>query len=151
MPTYEQRINALAKRYDKRIRKILANVKETFLAAGWQPRGNVNHMSDDSEHSWDVAFIPRQLGLPWKPGDNAPDGAVWVTVQLGEQREHEGEGSGVTFHINVNGIGGLVLGGITPGNYTEDCWLKLSDKDAIEERFKILEDADPAEILDLLK
>jgi hypothetical protein len=46
---------------------------------------------------------------------------------------------------------GRIIGGLTPFNYTDRCWVSRNDQQAVEERFRILEEADEDDIPQLLK
>jgi hypothetical protein len=56
-----------------------------------------------------------------------------------EQRYH---------HINSNS-GGIVAR-LAPYNYTPQCWVNRSDSEAVEQRFKIIEQADLSELMYLI-
>lgn len=66
---------------------------------------------------------------------------VDVTFVICESEEYDGEENGVNFAVEIVGVEGAIVGGITPYNYTERCWVPRTDPEAIEERFKLIERA----------
>lgn len=142
---YVDRVEALVGKYEPRILAVLGNVREVFVGGGWTLLGKPYHMLDE-EHSWWVTFLPPGAA----PGE-VRDDAVDVRFEVNEQCVHDADGEGVTFRVDVTRYGGAVLGELSPGNYTEECWLSLDDPGAIEERFKIFERADPGEVVALVR
>lgn len=47
-------------------------------------------------------------------------------------------------------VGGAIVGGLTPFNYTEQVWVPRSNPEAVEERFRIMEDADAEDLAFLI-
>ena len=73
---------------------------------------------------------------------------VWFVIC--ESEEYDGEENGVNFAIEIVGVGGEIVGGLTPYNYTDRCWVQRDDADAVEKRFRIIERADPCEAVCLV-
>lgn len=76
---------------------------------------------------------------------------VGYSFTILESEVNDGEENGVSFEVNAVAEGGQMLGGMCPGNYSDDLWVPRGDEEAVEERFKLFEDVDQASILDLLE
>lgn len=72
--------------------------------------------------------------------EHEPQG-VDVTFVICESERYEGEEKGVNFAVEIVGVQGEIVGGITPYNYTDQCWVSRDDADAVEERFRVVEQA----------
>ena len=70
---------------------------------------------------------------------------VDVTFVICESELYDGEENGVNFAVEIVGVGGEIIGGLTPYNYTERCWVSRDDSDAVEERFQLVEHASPGD------
>lgn len=139
-PTYNDVMEAVKTRYQERITAFLNRIRELLINDG-RDVTEVAFMDGDY-YSWSVATTI---------DGEVKDGSVDFTVEQVEERHHEGgEGYGVTFGLNITGWGGLILGGFQPYNYTPDWVVDARDDDAVEARFKLLEDVDIDGILDLL-
>jgi hypothetical protein len=75
---------------------------------------------------------------------------VDVTFVICESEEYDGEKNGANFAVEIVGVGGEIVGGITPYNYTDQCWVSRLDPDAIEERFQLVETAPAYEAAQLV-
>lgn len=80
------------------------------------------------------------------------DNTIDVSIEIAEAMQYGELDSpcGINFGLELVEWGGRMLGGLVPYNYTENCWVDMRDKEAVEERFKILENADIDEISSLL-
>lgn len=130
-----QRIN---RKYAKRIKNILENIKQTLQNEGWKVEGPIDMACDEYCYS---LFITR---------DAFPDEPTDISIKICESEEADGSEDGINFSLNIVAYGGEILGGLTPFNYTNDCWISRHDAIAIEERFRIIEQADFDEINCLL-
>jgi hypothetical protein len=65
--------------------------------------------------------------------------------------EEWGEDNELAFAVDVSDEEGHVLGGLTPGNYTNKLGVPLEDKDAIEERFNLFVQAENESMLRVLR
>ncbi len=128
---YNAKVDALKEKYEPRILAIMANIAEAFRVLGLEPTKIVD-LCDD-EYRW--AFDANGVG---------------VDFTIVEQLASEGDGQGVTFRIDLTGSNSEILGGIAPFNYTKQCWVDINDVEAIEDRFSIIEDADPCEFVNLV-
>ena len=54
-----------------------------------------------------------------------------------EKVREGGSGLGVNFSCDISGWGGVIIGGFTPHNYTDECWVSRRDPEAIAERWRV--------------
>lgn len=99
--------------------------------------------SADDEFRW--TFTVQTAEQVADEEEGADMEGVDVTFKIVESEQHDGEEDGVNFCTDIVTIEGRILGGMTPYNYTEQCWVKRSDPDAVDERFQIMERADSSE------
>jgi hypothetical protein len=86
------------------------------------------------------AYLPSDLD----DADPEPQG-VDVTFVICESEHYDGEQNGVNFAVEIVGVGGEIVGGLTPHNYTDRCWVSRDDAEEIEERFRLVENAAASE------
>jgi hypothetical protein len=144
MMTYAEQVESVKDRYAARILKVLEGIRAELQAEGYTVDEPFDMHCDD--YRWTMMVYVNS-----KPGDDEPtNDDVDITFQIAESEQFEGTEEGINFSIDVVEYGGRMLGGLTPYNYTGDVWVSLNDDAAIERRFSIFEQADPAEILSLL-
>lgn len=116
-------------KYKGRIQAVMDGLRKALVEAGH----DCEEPSDESidEYRWSMVV----------------DGNVDVTFTIAESEEYDGEEGGVNFMVDVVEEGGRPLGGLCPYNYTDKVWVSRGDDAAVEERFIILEKADPADIV----
>lgn len=121
-------------RYELRIMEILRGYAQTFREAGYEATEPFDMSADDYRWTFSVN------------GNDLPE-SIDVTFEIAESAEHESSEPpyGVNFAIDLVAYGGLIVGGLMPYNYTDECWCPLEDDDAIEQRFSILENSSPLE------
>ncbi len=125
----------IKRKYQKRILGLMNRIADTLREAGYEVEGPWDMTCD--EYWW--SLLADVDGVK-----------VDVSFKICESEQYDGENGGVNFAVDVVEFGGRILGGLTPFNYTDACWVARSDKDAIEERFAIMEQADPCDIISLL-
>lgn len=140
---YDARILLLANEYSERALAILTNIGQICEDAGMKVDGEAHERFDD-DFAWSMVLFRTPDG-PHEDTD-----IIDVTLELNEAREY-GDGDGIAWGIMIVEYGGRILGQLQPFNYTEQCWVPLDSAEAIEERFKLLEDAEYATIPDLCK
>jgi hypothetical protein len=133
------KVAGIKRKYVKRIRAILNAIKASLVEAGLEVEGPYDMTADD--YCW-------SLIATYGPGEN--DKAD-VSFRIFESQEYDGSDEGINFGIDVVEFGGRILGGLTPYNYTPDVWVDLNDTEGIEERFRIIEQADPDDVVPLLE
>ena len=70
-----------------------------------------------------------------KPEGREP---IDVSFEIVESHDYEGVDGGYTFRMDIVEMGGRMVGGFSPFNYTEQVWCKT--KPAIRERFDLVND-----------
>ena len=123
-------------KYRRRIMAILERIANVLREAGFEVEGPWDLSSDD--YCW--SLLADVNGMK-----------VDVSFKICESEQYDGEKGGVNFALDIVEEGGRIIGGLTPFNYSEQCWVSRKDKQAVEERFRILEQADEEEIPQLLK
>lgn len=73
---------------------------------------------------------------------------VWFVICESEQ--YDGEKYGVNFSVEIVGVAGECVGGLTPYNYSPEVWASRLDPEAVEERFKLVENASPGDAVYLI-
>ena len=134
--TYGPRISAMLQSFADHVESPLFGLEA----------GPVRDMHGD-EFIWSVLIFPYH--------GNQEDG-VDVTLTVVDQAFIEGEDPdsdifGVTFSLDIHGWGGRLVGGLQPYNFTEDWVVDARDPEAVERRFRLIEDnADPVDVVDLV-
>jgi hypothetical protein len=131
----------LRKRYAKRIARLMKDIAGQCRAAGLFP-GRAYPMTNDSYQWW--LTVKRQK-------NDQIDVAVDIIFTICESEEYDVVENGVNFSIDIVECGGRILGGFTPYNYTDKCWIDLSDLPEIDERFNSMLEADITSIPNLIK
>lgn len=139
---YNEHMESIAKVYGPKALALLNRLRAVMIEAGYECTEPVDMSTDN--YVWNM--------LVTRPGD-PQDNGVDVSVEIAEQCDYEGEDSpwGINFGINLVHYGGRILGGLTPYNYTEFCWVDSTDPLAVEGRWAILDAADPYDSVPLIK
>jgi hypothetical protein len=143
---YSDRMEVIAAQYAPRALALLSDIGRVCEANGISVTVAPYDMSaDDYRYSMVVTRTPDDP-------DN-DDNKVDISIDIAEQVSYDGLSDyipGINFGLDIVEYGGRILGGLTPYNYTEDCWVSISDDAAIADRWMILENADHSEIPDLI-
>jgi hypothetical protein len=134
---YENKVKVVRDAYEDRIVKILNRVRYELINAGYEC-GELSESSCD-DYRWNFVCYPR--GTRAADCDELPDDAIDVTLQIAESQQYEGTDDGINFMIDVVEVGGTIVGGMAPGNYTSECWVSLNDPAAVAARFALFERA----------
>jgi hypothetical protein len=140
MPTYADNVDCIRERYAARIVGILTVVQSHLREAGFETDEPCEMSCDD--YRWSL--------LVYREGKRGNDADVDITLEIAESLQFEGTEDGINFSIHVVETGGRILGTLCPYNYTPDVWVDAGDSDAIEARFKLVEDADHESIVELI-
>jgi len=133
-----------ANEYGPRILTLLKEVREICTEAGLHCPDEPFDMSAD-DFRWCLKVFRTE-------DENDYDNLVDVSVEIAEAREYgDDPEDGINFGLSIVEWGGRILGGLTPYNYTPECWVSAHDSAAVEDRFRILEDSYLGEIPDLIK
>lgn len=133
-------------KYEKKILQILSNISDCLKDGeeGWKV-GAVNEMHDD-EFKWGMLISK----LDEDPIELSNDD-IDISFTIIESERNDGEENGVSFSIEAVTVGGVIVGGLTPYNYTNDVWVSKDDEEAIEIRFQILQQVDVSELVYLIE
>ena len=124
--------------YDARILKLLYAIQYKFVEVGWHCDAPGEMHCDD--FNWGFLVSANEFeGVLHHPTDDDID----VSFKICESSEYDGTLGGIAFRLDITRVGGAVLGGMCPCNYTDRVWVDIDDDAAIEERFKLFEEADP--------
>lgn len=136
--TYLTVLDGIYKKYGPKAIDLLCQVRDVCREAGLVTDGEPTDISAD-EYRWTLRV--------WRRGFTDIDNCIDVSVEIGEAGAYDSEESyGITFALNIVEYGGRILGGLTPYNYTNLCWVDSRDADAVAERWKDLAEADISEI-----
>lgn len=137
-------IDKINDKFKAQIAIILTAIAESLREDGWKV-GEVCDMScDDYRYS---ILVSQYDANPEELNEDDVD----ITFEICESEEYDGTENGVNFAVSVVTVGGSIIGGLTPYNYTDRCWVSVGDVEAVEERFNILAQCDPTEMVCLLE
>jgi hypothetical protein len=136
---YREKVDKLRNQFESRIKAILARTARAFDIAKLKTT-EPDELSDAC-YRW-------SFGIKTGQGDED-----WIDFSffIAESKEYDGSLDGINFMTDMVAWGGECVGGISPYNYTPDVWVDLDDEDAIEERFRILENADENDAVAVVK
>ncbi len=137
---YADEAEAIKDRYVAALVGIMKAVVGALINAGYDAT-EPDRMFDD-EFRYELATKNQAMEIG--------EGSYLITTTIEEQPMHEGEGTGLSFSMNITGWGGLIVGGFQPYNYTERVWVDAYDDAAVQERFQEFASADPQGVVDLL-
>lgn len=130
-------------KYEKRIIALL-NAQRKVLRDEGIKTSRVYEMSDQ-EYAYTYVIYDG------KTHKYARNGDIDVTFTIAESENREGTDEGIAFALDLVEYSGLIVGGMTPYNYSDELWIPLSDEDAIEERFNLFERANNDSLLNLVQ
>jgi hypothetical protein len=140
-------------RYQERIVATLQRVSDALNEAGFVATSPVDLSSD--YYWWAIEVTetkekenPDQLKLDIQ--NDSERRSVDVKFEIIESEEYDGIENGVNFGLDLTAWGGEMLGGLTPYNYTDGCWVDRGNEVQVERRFKILEDAEVQGVIELV-
>lgn len=139
---YNEHMEKIAAEYGPRALRLLERIRTLLHDNGFTCTQAQDFSSDDYRYS----FVARHDEV------EGEDAAADITVEIAEQRQYDGDTApwGLNFGIDITRIDGLMIGGMTPYNYTEQCWVDSTDAEAVAERWSLLEAADIAEVPGLI-
>lgn len=141
--TWNEQVESIRNQYAERIVKVLDGIRAALVDAGYKVSEPFDLSGDDYQWALLVYIDSTSDG-------DVENGDVDISLKIAESTTYDGTEDGINFALDMTTVGGRCLGGLTPYNYTEDVWVRLDKPDEIEQRFRIFEAADPADILELL-
>ncbi len=133
----------IMRKYRERIVAIMERIADVLREEGYLVGGP--EFWDGDDYRW--VLLVHVDGDSDKLGDEDVD----ISFKLCESEEYDGTPGGVNFALDIVQVGGRIIGGLTPFNYTERCWVPRNDSEAVEERFRIMEQADEGDIPALIE
>lgn len=134
--------------YSKRIEAILQEVVKALTEKTTLVVGSPFDMGCDY-YQWAVtAESPSEHTANTEA--NSTEAGTDITFTIAESEEWDGEENGVNFMLDVTSVGGEIIGGLTPYNYTPEVWVSRDDPDAIERRFQIMLNADTDSLVQMV-
>jgi len=157
---YEKLLKEICTKYDGRIRTFLAKIiaaLQSSRACDIETSEVVTDFSDD--HRWEFVGSTAEKPFEREEYDPNEDGTAFdVTLEICEQRSFEGADDGrdnpnfgINFGLNMVSVGGAIIGGITPHNFTDDVWIDARDPDEVEQRFRLIEEASIPSIVETVE
>lgn len=122
---YSDTLEALNETYKPKGMKILNAIANEARSRGLVCDDPFDMSSDD--YRW--SLLIREKGSP-------PDSGVDVTITIAESNEHDGEGDGVNFVLDMTGYGGRIVGGVAPYNFTSAVWVEAANQKAVATRWE---------------
>jgi hypothetical protein len=132
---YTEKVTQIKERYEARILAHLEQMRTALEDSGFKV-GPVSEHSDQEYAWWFLVYMPREEG----EREEMQDDDVDVEFSIFESLQNDGTTNGINFGLNVTAVGGAILGGFSPYNYTSDVWVPVDDDEAIEDRFLLHED-----------
>jgi hypothetical protein len=129
--------------YNERIMGIMARIASVLQEDGHVVEGP--HFMDGDDYWW--TLLVHTDGDP----DVVDEKDIDIACKICESEEYDGEEGGINFALDIVEVGGRILGGLCPYNYSPQCWVDRNDVEAVEERFRILEQADETDIPALIE
>lgn len=113
--------------YAPKMRALLEQVRSEALSRGLECE-EPGDMTDE-----DVRWC-----VPVRPKGGPDEGGVDVSLIACESKGYDGTEGGLNFSLDVVAHEGAILGGFTPYNYTERCWVDREDPEAVGARWNLL-------------
>lgn len=141
-------IEELYEKYKERILTIMDGMRQELTEAGYTVSETWDEIVDD--YRWSIVVYIDD-GAPARCEEDDPsEEDVDIVFEICESQQYEGSDDGITFSISITRVGGEILGGYSPFNYTPKVWVPLDDEEAIEERFALFEQLDHSKVIHLL-
>lgn len=137
-------IDKINDKFKVQIATILTGIAEALREDGWK----VGEICDMSCDDYRYSILASQYDA--NPSELNEDD-VDITFEICESEEYDGTTSGVNFAIQVVTVGGRIIGGVYPHNYTDECWVDRGDGEAVEKRFDLIAQLDPDGMVSLLE
>jgi hypothetical protein len=136
-------VDEIHDRYKDRALVILGRIQKALQKKGYDVSGPFD--MHDEDFRWYVVVEKDEEKARDPKGHfraKLPQ-SVDVSFVMAESELWDGSEGGINFLVDIVADDGRVLGGLAPYNYTEKVWVPRDDETAVEERFQILEQADP--------
>ncbi len=140
---YDELIEAVAMKYEERAMALLKRIGAMLALHSMAVDEPWQMFGDD--YRWSM-MVWREVG-----DVRDPESGVDITIEIAESQAYGDDPEyGINFGLDIVEYGGRILGGLSPYNYTDQCWVDARDEDAVEERWLLLEQAHIGEIPSLV-
>ena len=130
--TYADGVEGIAKKYAPRVFALLRTVRKRLENEGFEVSG-LDYMCGD-DYRW--SLLVQRPGAPEDLNDN-----IDLSVRLDESLAYDGTEDGINWSLDVVHGSGLIVGGVTPYNYTPKVWVEWRSVPKVEERWLQLANA----------
>ena len=113
---YNKAVEVIAGQYGPRMLEFLGRIVARLRKCGLI-------VDDPDDLSCDEFVWGTLVRLESKPGQKADELDLDLCLELAESLEHEGTVQGVTFRLDLTGVGGAVWGVWSPYNYSPEVWV----------------------------
>jgi len=137
----------IRKTFAARIRKLMEAIRKELTEAGYYCGG----LWDDDGDYYSWSFLCHTQGKPEEGAELSQDHDIDIRFIIAESEYWDGERGGVNFMLDIVAVGGRIVGGLTPHNYTPECWVPRRDNEAVKDRFQIMENTDPHDVVPLIE
>jgi hypothetical protein len=136
-------IDAVKADYEGAILTVLTDCAETLTKAGFYADEPYDMCGDEYRWTFSVWRTPERGEI---------EDSIDVSLEIAEAATYGDEPeSGINFGLDVVEWGGRILGGMTPFNYTDECWVDAFDEEAVAERWSYFEAIRPEELVQLIQ
>ena len=120
--------------YKPRILRLLTEIKSALEDDGYS-MDEPDEISDE-EYSWWLTG-----GIKGRDTANLNDSDFDIRLTIIESKIRDGEDDfGISFSMEINTHEGEVIGGLTPYNYTDMCWVSRKFPESVRERWELFDD-----------
>lgn len=146
-PTEEQytaKVEQIENQYKPKMMQVLENIRTTLIEAGY----NTTEIDEYTDENLRLDFMVYREDIePTEPNEDDVD----ISFQVAPSLYFDGSLEGMSFIIDITSVGGRMIGGLSPYNYTSEVWVDINDENAVEERFNMFVQADPSDIVSLIE
>jgi len=143
---YTQGVKRVKDEYEPKILEVMTEIGDALAEAGFEVEAPYDEHFDDFR--WAMLVT---VDKDCHPDDRPSEQDIDITFIIAESDQYDGTEDGINFMLNVVKVGGEVIGGMCPFNYSEDVWVPLDNPEAIAERFSYFEQADPDSMVNLIQ
>jgi len=128
----------LKRYYGGKIRRILRQASKALKDKGY--RVTRIYEMHDADYVWGITLCP-PAHPPHPDNQWTHDNDVDIRFSILDSKDSDGTPGCMNFSVDVTEVGGRMIGGLTPFNFTDRVWIPLTDHQEINERWQIMEDA----------
>ena len=145
---YAAKVEGIMAKYEPRILEHMNTIKNVLEHAGYAV--SPPYDMHDEEFTWWMTVETKKEDARERDEYGQSQDDVDICFEIAESLANDGSLDGINFILDITTVGGSMLGGLSPFNYTPEVWVDVNDEAAVEERFQIIEQADPEGIIELI-